>query len=368
MSHALSSPALRLPLAVALALAAHVAAFAMVPQLRGSTDGSGEAGEALVSLQAAPGDLQDLVALWDSPPDVAAQDTPLMPQPDALAALQSDGMPLGLSDAAPDFAQPAALQAPLPPDGPPLAVAPPEEPPRIAATTPEPLSAPLPPDSPDPTPLPAPTPDLPASLTAALLAPLPLAADAPPTLAKPNEATPPDATPSATAPQNSPRPKLRPKADKPSERAAKARPAQQPAAKPKPTAPAKPSAPSAGQKAAGAGKGSVAGTGGAAKTATLSKARINDLQAGWGASIRARIEARKRYPAQAGGASGKVTLRLMVTRAGELAGVSVAKSSGSAVLDAAALKAVKSAGRFTKAPKGLDQARYSFTLPMSFSR
>ena len=68
------------------------------------------------------------------------------------------------------------------------------------------------------------------------------------------------------------------------------------------------------------------------------------------------------------GASGTVTVRLTVTRAGALASLSIAASSGNAVLDEAAIKAVRNAGRFPAAPKGLPQDSYSFTLPMRFER
>ena len=44
----------------------------------------------------------------------------------------------------------------------------------------------------------------------------------------------------------------------------------------------------------------------------------------------------------------------------------IAQSSGQPALDAAALKAVKSAAPFARAPKGLTAASYSFSLPITF--
>ena len=85
----------------------------------------------------------------------------------------------------------------------------------------------------------------------------------------------------------------------------------------------------------------------------------------WGAAIRARIERRKSYPVEAKGKAGKVTLRLVVGPDGRLSSVAVAKSSGSAALDAAALRAVKVAGRFPRAPAGLGTG--SFSLPITFA-
>ena len=59
-------------------------------------------------------------------------------------------------------------------------------------------------------------------------------------------------------------------------------------------------------------------------------------------------------------------LQITVDRAGHLTAVGIVQSSGSAVLDAAAVKAVKSAGRFPKAPKGLGDASATFTLPLRY--
>jgi protein TonB len=120
-------------------------------------------------------------------------------------------------------------------------------------------------------------------------------------------------------------------------------------------------------RAAGSGNTAQAGDGGAAPLATLSQGARADLQASWGASIRARIERRKAYPAAAGRATGTVTVRLTVSPSGRLGGVTVVQSSGNSALDQAALRAVGSA-RLPKAPQGLTDASYAFTLPMTFAR
>lgn len=143
-------------------------------------------------------------------------------------------------------------------------------------------------------------------------------------------------------------------------------PRAEPQPKRQPTTP--PAANVAGQRAAGSGGGANAGASGGAQSATDSQARAHDLKAGWGASIRARVERRKAYPRDAGSASGTVTVQLSVSRSGALAGVALVGSSGNPALDAAAVKAVRAAGRFPAAPAGLGDASYSFTLPMSFSR
>lgn len=167
----------------------------------------------------------------------------------------------------------------------------------------------------------------------------------------------PVAQPKAEAkPKPRPKDKAKPAAKPPSQQATSKTPAKQS------------SAGQAAQKAAGAGGGAQAGDGGSAESATLSKARRTDLKAGWGATIRSRIERRKSYPSGANGASGSVTVQLTISQSGKLMAVSVAKSSGHAALDQAAVKAVRSAGKFPAAPKGLTEASYSFSLPMKFAR
>jgi len=131
---------------------------------------------------------------------------------------------------------------------------------------------------------------------------------------------------------------------------------------PKPKPRAEPAAPA--QKAVGTGAQGIAGQNRTGKSATAADG-AGEARAAWGAAIRARIERRKTYPAAAGGAAGKVTLRLVVAADGRLASVAVTRSSGVAALDRAAVKAVTAAGRFAKAPAGLGQT--GFSLPISFA-
>ncbi|MBZ4023736.1 hypothetical protein CKO11_14880 [Rhodobacter sp. TJ_12] len=102
--------------------------------------------------------------------------------------------------------------------------------------------------------------------------------------------------------------------------------------------------------------------------AAPSAGRVKSLTAKWGATIRARIERRKSYPSAAGRASGSVGLALRVGRDGALVSASVNRSSGHAALDAAALAAVRRAGRFAPAPEGLTQPSYAFSLAVEFAR
>ena len=90
--------------------------------------------------------------------------------------------------------------------------------------------------------------------------------------------------------------------------------------------------------------------------------RGNRAGASSGSKVRARIN---RKAAQTNGA-GTVKLRLTLSPTGALLSVAVVGSAGPA-LDAAALKAVKSAAPFPRAPKGLNEASYSFSLPITFA-
>ncbi|MGR3759148.1 TonB family protein [Roseobacteraceae bacterium NS-SX3] len=148
-------------------------------------------------------------------------------------------------------------------------------------------------------------------------------------------------------------------------------PETKPETKPRPRPKRKPEpqqqAHKAEQRAAGSGGSSQAGRTGGAEAATAQSGQQAKLQSIWGAKIRARIERRKRYPAGARG-KGRVVVQLTVARSGQLLSHRIAKSSGDAALDQAALQAVARAGKFPAAPKKLGLSEVTFNLPMSFSR
>ncbi|NVK14686.1 MAG: TonB family protein [Rhodobacteraceae bacterium] len=149
-------------------------------------------------------------------------------------------------------------------------------------------------------------------------------------------------------------------------------PEPEPQAKPQQTPPPKANstrnvAGQAGQRAAGAGGGAEAGETGGARTATADPGREAKLRNIWGNKIRARIERRKRYPSGARGGA-QVVLRLTVARDGRLLDHRIAKSSGIAAFDQAALDAVARAGKFPPAPKKLQASQIRLSLPVSFTR
>ncbi|MCC1480225.1 cell envelope integrity protein TolA [Roseibaca sp. Y0-43] len=82
----------------------------------------------------------------------------------------------------------------------------------------------------------------------------------------------------------------------------------------------------------------------------------------WGGRIRAAVLRAQTRPRT--NASGVVRLRLAVTAAGQLAGVSITGSSGNAALDQAAVRAVQRA-RLPRAPGGVS-GTHQFNLPVGF--
>lgn len=141
-----------------------------------------------------------------------------------------------------------------------------------------------------------------------------------------------------------------------------------PAARQKPAPARQPraSAPSrAASRALGAGGGAQAGVNGTQQGNSLSKGTEQQLLAGWGQRVRTRILRNK--PAMRGNpVKGTVRLGIVVAPSGQLVSARVIRSSGSSVLDKAALGAVHRAGRFPRAPRALRKPRYTFTLNMNF--
>ena len=201
-------------------------------------------------------------------------------------------------------------------------------------------------------PLAAPMPE-PASLASAMPTALP-AAEPPPPVPEPMP-EPVAQKPAAPAPKA-----IKPKAPAP---VAEAPPETKPETKTaKAEVPAKPvqkaaepaAAPAPQPAAQSAAKSDPAASAGEAKA----------LKADWGSKVRARINRKVALPADS--APGTVKVRLEIAASGALLAVGIAQSSGQAALDAAALKAVKSAAPFARAPKGLSEPSYSFSLPITF--
>lgn len=290
-----------------LAIVAHLLFLADFQKDDGLQSG-GAGGAALITLAAAPPQIETMVEKWNSPPETANAQT--MPQP-PLQPDTAPPAPLTSVDLPP--ALPKTLSLPSSPARKPLL-------PQFDSAPPEPQVSDL----------------------AVKVSPRPL-----PRPKKPIQtAKIPEKKPSPKAPQ-----KKKPAPKTPVKKVAKK--AQ------------KSTAGRAAQKAAGSGGGSTAGQSGKSKTATLSKGKQQRLITVWGGRIRAKIERSKRYP-RGVRKQGRVVLRLSISPSGSVRGVSIARSSGNAALDKAALAAVRRAGRMPRAPKGLNNASYRFNLPISF--
>ncbi len=312
----------------ALAAGLHVLAFAAVPG--GGVQSRGAGGERLVTLQGATPQLSAMVADWEAPPERAAT-----PELAALAPPSDQQTALDL----PQVAPPNRPTGKVPrPDRPRVPV----DPRSVPRALPRP-ALPL-----------ADAPALPSVAADSGAAPPAHEAPAPVDLSRPTATMKPD-TPAAPSP-----PELS-EARETAAPPAPAKPEARPQRQSRPSAPAAPA-----QKAAGSGGAKQAGTSGRADTATLSTGQRRSLVANWGARIRTRIERRKRHPSGVRG-GGRVVLTLQVGRNGDLRSVAVRQSSGNAKLDAAAVQAVRRAGRFPAAPDGLKDPVYRFSLPIRFN-
>jgi len=106
--------------------------------------------------------------------------------------------------------------------------------------------------------------------------------------------------------------------------------------------------------------GSAGGTGKGTNTA--------GIRAGYLQHCRGLIERHKEYPVMArrGGIEGTVVVRGSLGRDGSLRQCSVTRTSGSDLLDNAALRAVRSVGRFPPVPPELLGEELAFELPIIF--
>lgn len=306
-----------------LSAAVHAGVMAGLGGTTGGPEGQGDGGADRVSLQAAPESIAALADRWTTPPEVAH--TP--------AALERPNVSRSPTDPSPETAVPRAPVLPL------LPTQIPEAAPEAGETAPA-LARPA--LSPPPA-----VPVLPPSDTA------------PDTDMRADAAPAPRMPPRLTAPQAPAQPTLDTAAPPPPDSTRLAattspRPPQRPAT----------SAPQPARMAAGAGGGATQGAATAPPRAAAAPnpAQEQSLMAQWGGQIMARIE--RARPRVRG--SGQVMLALQVARSGQLAGVSVSRSSGDPALDAAALAAVSRAGRFPPAPEGLTNASYGFSLPIRF--
>lgn len=323
----LTEALLFLPLAAGL----HVGIWAVAPSTMGAS-ATGGPGQAQVTLAAASAQHSALAQTWQSPPQTAP--TPSQTSP---ATAQSD------------LPKPSADQRL--PTLPPAPSLPPVLPVALPRTEPMPPQAAPPtaignaPTQPQIIPPPVPNPQS-AIDPVVQKPPLPRAVSPRPTPPSPDalalaDTTPPIAPPAPPAPKPTPKPKAK---------------------KTKP-----PPAPATPQRASGGGQSTKPQSGRSGKDATQSTnaATRNALRASWGAKIQRKVLRRLIYPRSASG-SGAARVALTIDRGGRLTGLRLAKSSGVAAFDQAALNAVRRAGRFAKAPGALTDPSYTFSMSLTF--
>jgi len=102
-------------------------------------------------------------------------------------------------------------------------------------------------------------------------------------------------------------------------------------------------------------------------TAPSPPASVSSATASWQQSLVARLAHVQRYPAQAHGAQGVVSLAFTIDRHGGVVNSRIVKSSGSAVLDAEALDLIKRAAPLPSPPVDIPDSDLSFVVPIRFA-
>lgn len=107
-----------------------------------------------------------------------------------------------------------------------------------------------------------------------------------------------------------------------------------------------------------------------ARQASRAQAQGNAAVSNYPGQIVSRLRRALRYPSEArrDRLSGEVHVRFTVSADGSVAGVSVVRSSGSPILDRAALQTVQRAAPFPAIPPAAGRSSWPFTVPLAFSR
>lgn len=108
-------------------------------------------------------------------------------------------------------------------------------------------------------------------------------------------------------------------------------------------------------------------TGAAATPTSGMGAAAAHVQSTWKSRLLAHLDRHKRYPAQARGAEGVSLLSFTMDRQGAVLGFFIARSSGSAALDAETLAMVQRAAPLPAAPGEMPGNPLQFTVPVRFS-
>lgn len=131
-----------------------------------------------------------------------------------------------------------------------------------------------------------------------------------------------------------------------------------------------------GEQARSQVKGTADGAENAAASAAagdqgrMSQQSGNAAVSNYPGKVRSKLNRAFRYPSEAKRQRlrGVAQVRFTVTSGGGVAGVSLAKSAGSPILDQAALDAVRRAAPFPAIPAGAGRDSWVFTIPLAFNR
>jgi len=95
-------------------------------------------------------------------------------------------------------------------------------------------------------------------------------------------------------------------------------------------------------------------------------AQTNTVEA-WRKKIASQLASKKVFPTGAAGQSGTAKVRFVIDRQGKLISRTLVESSGSELLDAAALTMVERAEPFPQSPADMKDEELSFTVPVIFA-
>jgi protein TonB len=132
----------------------------------------------------------------------------------------------------------------------------------------------------------------------------------------------------------------------------------------------------AGANAASQNKGQADGAENAKVSTSQGKKGAQSRQSGNAATsnyqgkVRSKLQRALKYPraADRNDVRGAPWVRFTVSASGAVSGVSVAKSSGSSLLDQAVINAVNRASPFPPIPEAVGKSTWTFTIPLSFTR
>jgi protein TonB len=120
----------------------------------------------------------------------------------------------------------------------------------------------------------------------------------------------------------------------------------------------------------GRAEGSDSGRKAAASRGAATSAEGNAAVSNYPGKIVRKLRRALRYPAAAGSRRlrGVAEVRFVVSAGGDVGGVRLVASSGSPLLDKAALEAVRRAAPFPPIPAGAGRSNWPFTVPLAFVR